>query len=76
MGADDHTGGKVPYGWRLTDDGELVEDRGEQLVIAAVREYRAAGLSLRAIRSRLEDRGLVPMSAARRVTATALRTAS
>jgi len=57
-----YTGGRVPYGWRLTDDGELVEDRGEQLVIAAVREYRAAGLSLRATAARLADRGLMPRS--------------
>lgn len=57
-----YTGGRVPYGWRLTDDGELVEDHGEQLVIAAVREYRAEGLSLRATAARLADRGLMPRS--------------
>lgn len=48
----------APYGWRFVE-GELVADRGEQLVIAAVREYRTAGLSLRDIALRLADRGML-----------------
>lgn len=52
------TGGGVPYGQRVSDDGIHIEaDEGEQAVIAAVVEYRAAGLSLRAIAERLQARG-------------------
>jgi site-specific DNA recombinase len=52
--------GEIPYGFALAADGvHLVEHGGEQLVIAAVRELRAAGLSLRAIVAQLDKRGLV-----------------
>lgn len=44
-----YCGGGVPYGWRLADDGTLVEHADEQAVIARARELRAAGHSLRAI---------------------------
>ncbi len=52
--------GTVSFGYCLAADGDtLVEDENEQKIIAAIREYRAAGLSLRAIVSRLSDRGYV-----------------
>ena len=38
----------------------LVANEAEQLVVAAVREYRAAGLSLRTIGERLAERGMLP----------------
>lgn len=57
----EYVGGRAAFGWRL-DGGELVADAGEQLVVAAVREYRAAGLSLRQIGARLAERGLFPRS--------------
>ncbi len=50
--------GAIPYGKRLAADGvHLKDDEDEQLVIAAVLEYRNAGLSYRAIASRLEVSG-------------------
>lgn len=36
----------APYGYRVGTAGELVPDPAEQLAMAAVRELRAAGLSL------------------------------
>lgn len=52
--------GEIPYGFALAADGvHLVEHDGEQAVIAAIRERRAAGLSLRAIVAELDKRGLV-----------------
>lgn len=50
--------GETPYGFRA-EAGRLVEDAGEQQVIGAVRELRAAGLSVRAIAAELTARGLV-----------------
>lgn len=56
----EYCGGQVPYGFAVGLDGvHLVEHDGEQLVIAAIRELRAAGLSLRAIVAQLDKRGLV-----------------
>jgi site-specific DNA recombinase len=54
-----YTGGRARYGYRVGDDGRLVEDDAEQLVIAAVRELRAAGLSLRAVADELARRGML-----------------
>lgn len=54
----EYTGGLAPYGQRVSADGVHLEaDEGEQAIIAAVVEYRAAGLSLRAIAERLQARG-------------------
>ncbi len=50
--------GSVAYGYRLDNDGvTLIEDEEEQLVIAAVYGYRDAGISLRTIVTRLDERG-------------------
>lgn len=53
------TGGDVPYGYRRIDDGSktLVEDAGEQEVIAIARRLRNAGKTLRAIAHELRRRG-------------------
>jgi DNA invertase Pin-like site-specific DNA recombinase len=52
--------GEVPYGFRIAADGvRLEEEPGEQAVLAAVRELRAAGLSQRAIAAELTARGLL-----------------
>ena len=62
----EYTGGEAPYGWRVAADGVHVEaDAGEQGVIAAVAELRAAGLSLRAIAAALHERGMLPRSGRR-----------
>lgn len=56
----EYCGGQVPYGYAVGLDGvHLVELDGEQAVIAAIRELRAAGLSLRAIVAELGKRGMV-----------------
>ena len=50
--------GSVPYGHRLAADGVHLEPHaGEQRLIVAVRELRAAGLSLRAVSAELAKRG-------------------
>jgi|GEM_PF-3098269 len=51
--------GAIPYGQRLAADGVHLEPHpAEQRVIAAVRELRACGLSLRAIAAELARRGM------------------
>lgn len=51
--------GGVPYGFRLAADGRTLEtDEGEAAVVAAVRELRASGLSLRRIISRMNAEGV------------------
>ena len=52
----EYIGGKVPYGFRLVD-GELIKHESEQRVMSAVKEFRKAGLSYRAIIQELEARG-------------------
>jgi DNA invertase Pin-like site-specific DNA recombinase len=54
----EYTGGRAPYGHRL-EAGELVQDTGEQAVIAAARRLKAAGLSLRTIAAELHRAGMV-----------------
>jgi len=50
--------GSVPYGYQLAEDGvHVVAVEGEQLVLQAARELRAAGLSLRAVSAELARRG-------------------
>jgi DNA invertase Pin-like site-specific DNA recombinase len=52
------TGGAVPYGYALAEDGAtLVENGPEQAVLAEARALRAAGLSLRAVAAELGRRG-------------------
>lgn len=54
------TGGRAPYGHRVATDGDTLEpDPAEQAIIAAAREARAAGLTLRAVGQELARRGLV-----------------
>lgn len=56
----EYTGGHVPYGFRLSLDGvHLEEHPGEQMVMAAARDLRGAGMSLRAIGAELAERGLM-----------------
>ena len=55
----EYTGGPVPYGSRLADDGlHLQPLPAEQAVIAEARRLRAAGLSLRAVARELDGHGL------------------
>lgn len=52
-----YLGGKVPFGYRVGDDGELVEIVEEQSIIAMARTMRAEGKSLRHIRDMLTASG-------------------
>lgn len=53
------TGGDVPYGFRLAEDGcHLVEDPDEQRTVDLVRELKGRGWSLRQIGAELEQRGI------------------
>lgn len=50
--------GEVPFGSRVAVDGRTLEaDAGEGAVVDAVRELRAAGLSIRGIAAELDRRG-------------------
>lgn len=55
--------GAVPFGYRLAADGVHLEaDAGEQESLTLMRQYRAEGLTLRAIAARLDAQGLLPRS--------------
>ena len=62
----EYTGGlNVAYGYRVAADGvNLEEHAGEQKVVAAIHEYRAAGLSLRKIGAKLLAHGFTPRKGA------------
>lgn len=56
----EYTGGQPPFGYRLAADGvHLEEVESEQEVIREARRLRAAGLSLRAVASELDNAGFV-----------------
>lgn len=53
------TGGAVPFGFRLDDDGRtLVADELEQRVVARIHRLRAEGVSFRRIAAALNDDGV------------------
>lgn len=57
----EYTGGRVPYGWTLADDGvRLRPVASEQQAISVARDLRANGLSLRRVGRELAERGLTP----------------
>jgi DNA invertase Pin-like site-specific DNA recombinase len=52
------TGGDVPYGFRLADDGKTLRpDAAEQALLKAIREARQRGLSQRAVVADLTRQG-------------------
>jgi DNA invertase Pin-like site-specific DNA recombinase len=55
-------GGAVPFGWKLADDGLLVEDAQAQAAIATMREARAAGGSLRHCAEMVRERHRLEVS--------------
>jgi putative DNA-invertase from lambdoid prophage Rac len=48
-----YLGGDRPFGWRVGEDGMLVEDEAEQRALADMREMRDAGTSFRNIAARI-----------------------
>ena len=59
-----YTGGMVPYGYRVSEDGRLVVEPSEVAMLEAARELHRAGLSLRAIGRALAERGHLPRGGA------------
>ena len=55
-----YTGGGVPYGFRVGDDGALVPDPAEHAAAGLARAGMDAGMSLRAIGRALSDAGYLP----------------
>ncbi len=51
-------GGKRPFGYQISAEGELAPDDREQEALARARQLRAAGMSLRKIASVLADAGV------------------
>jgi DNA invertase Pin-like site-specific DNA recombinase len=50
------TGGALPFGFRLADDGRtLLEDAAEQRIVARIQRLRAEGVSFRRIAAALND---------------------
>jgi DNA invertase Pin-like site-specific DNA recombinase len=54
-----YLGGDAPYGFRIADDGVMLEPvEAEQAVLATAHDLRRAGMSLRKIAAELDARGL------------------
>ena len=53
-----YLGGIVPFGWRVTEDGALVEDPDEQRAVQRIVQLRRDGLSLRAISTAISAEGV------------------
>ena len=59
----EYTGGVIPYGYALSEDGvHLEEVPAEQAIITEARRLREGGLSLRAVAAELAGRGFVARS--------------
>jgi putative DNA-invertase from lambdoid prophage Rac len=50
-----YLGGDRPFGWRVGEDGMLVEDEAEQRALADMRALRDAGASFRNIAAQIEQ---------------------
>jgi putative DNA-invertase from lambdoid prophage Rac len=56
-----YLGGRRPFGYKIGDDGDLVEDAAEQEVIRDMIDMRGSGAALRKIAAAVSDRGF-PLS--------------
>lgn len=52
-----YLGGSLPFGFRVGDDGELVEDPAQQAAIARIHSLHASGASLRAVAAAMREDG-------------------
>jgi putative DNA-invertase from lambdoid prophage Rac len=52
-----YLGGTVPFGWKLSEDGELAKDEDQQAAIKRMKSMQGKGASLRAISADLAERG-------------------
>jgi putative DNA-invertase from lambdoid prophage Rac len=57
-----YLGGKVPFGFRVGKDGELVADPHQQEAISTVRAMRTAGATLTVIQATLAERHGIKLS--------------
>lgn len=63
-----YLGGKVPFGFKLGDNGDLIEDATQQAQIARAKALRADGVKLEVIRDTLAADGVkLALSALHRV---------
>jgi hypothetical protein len=53
-----YLGGSTPFGYRLGDGGELIEDPAQQAAIKRMRKLRREGHSLRIIAERMAKHGV------------------
>lgn len=49
-----YLGGDRPFGWRIGEDGALIEDKAEQSALAEMRDLRVAGGSYRSIAAHIK----------------------
>lgn len=54
-----YLGGQVPFGYRVTEDGDLVEVAEQQAALREMIALREQGLSLRDVSERMGERGVV-----------------
>lgn len=52
-----YLGGRRPFGYQISDEGDLVEDADEQEVIRDMIDMRASGVALRKIAAAVAERG-------------------
>jgi DNA invertase Pin-like site-specific DNA recombinase len=52
------TGGTVPFGYTVTNDGRLIAHEGEQEALSMIRELRGKGYTLREICAELKRKGI------------------
>jgi len=50
-----YLGGDRPFGWRIGEDGVLIEDENEQQALAEMRALRSAGRSYRSIAGQVKN---------------------
>jgi len=68
-----YLGGTVPFGYRLGDDGQLVEDEAQQAAISEMLDLKRDGKSLRAIAEAMAAKGFkVSHNAVKEITGRAL----
>jgi DNA invertase Pin-like site-specific DNA recombinase len=64
-----YLGGKVPFGYRVTDDGNLAEIEEQQAAIRDMLSLKGQGLSLRVVAEQMKARGFtISHNAVREIT--------
>ena len=54
--------GTADFGYSVNTKGKLVENKSEQLIISAIKDYRGSGMSLRNIVTKLNEQDYVSRS--------------